>query len=137
VRVPTVPVSGTLYVDDKPYGPVMLILTPTTKDANHPSVSAEVAEDGSFSLSTYSAADEDPDGAPPGDYTVAFSFDVMNPAKQRPGITATSNQVTVPESDDDVTLDIKLESTGKETNPMQAMQNPNRTMSPSQMMKPR
>lgn len=135
VKIPTVPVSGKLSVDGKPFGPAKILLTPVPAEGR-PMVSADVAEDGSYALSTYSRADEDPDGAPPGEYTVAFTFDVMNVARKMPAIKSGSDRVTVPEGEDEVALDINLESTGKEVDPGKAMmKRPSSGMSPGDLMR--
>lgn len=119
--LPRTPVQGTLYVDDKPYGPAKLTLTPVPADGSRPVVSGIVAEDGTYSLSTYSIADEEPDGAPPGEYQIGFALDALNPGRGTPALKSGSNTVTVPDNtdaDEPVKLDIKLASTGRESSPL-------------------
>jgi hypothetical protein len=63
----TVSVTGTVYVDDEPHGPASIILYPN--EGGRPTVTGVVAEDGSYTLTTY----DEGDGAPPGDYTAQLS----------------------------------------------------------------
>lgn len=119
VKLPTVPIDGVLMVDGKPFGPARLTLSPVPADGSRPVVAGEVAEDGKVRLSTYSTADEEPDGAPPGDYQVSFGMNALDPGRPMPVLKP--SKVTVPamtDSGEPVFLNIELSSTGKTANPM-------------------
>ncbi len=115
-RVETVPVSGKLYVDDMPFGGVDLQLVPTGGDPNSDkrrTASARVAEDGSFTLTTY----EQGDGASPGSYTVSLVAPSMTDPEamgqpQKPIPPVAPATVTIPDGGTD-SLEIRLKSTGK------------------------
>ena len=71
-QLKTFPVTGELFVDDKPAEDAFVYLYPTggglPDDA--PTPFAQVGKDGHFTLSCYGKDD----GAPPGDYVVCFSW---------------------------------------------------------------
>jgi len=70
-RKPTFPVKGEVFVGGKPAVRAQVIFHPVTDlGPNVPRPTGEVAADGSFSLSTYTAND----GAPAGEYTVTVSW---------------------------------------------------------------
>lgn len=73
-RLPTVPVVGSLTVDDKPFGPAELSFLPNPENPKHPGASGKADKDGAFSLRTY----EQSDGAPEGAYNVRMLPDVMS-----------------------------------------------------------
>lgn len=122
VKLPTTPVQGTLYIDDKPFGPAKLTLAPVPADGTRPVVSGVVTADGKYTLSTYSAADEEPDGAPPGEYQVGFSLDAMNPGNPMPILKRGADTITIPDETDasePVQYDMKVTSTGREATVLQ------------------
>lgn len=119
IKMPTTPIEGMFYVDDKPFGPARLTLTPIPAGGDRPVVAGEVDEDGEISLSTYSTADEEPDGAPPGDYQVSFALNALDPGRAMPVLKPIA--VTVPDmtdSSEPAFLDVRMKSTGKSANPM-------------------
>lgn len=70
-RLKTYPVSGEIYVDNKPADGCVIYLIPTSGlPANAPRPFAKSEKDGSFTLSSYLAND----GAPAGQYTVIFQW---------------------------------------------------------------
>lgn len=100
----TVPVTGTMYVDGKPFGPATLTLRPVDAESGTSETGATVGKDGTFTLTT-SKGDE---GAAPGKYYVTVSEDVME-AKAVPKLKPAT--VEIPKgSGEAVTIDIKLTS---------------------------
>jgi hypothetical protein len=70
-RVPVFPVKGTVLVGGKAAEKAQVIFHPVGEaDPKVPRPTGEVAADGTFSLSTYTAND----GAPAGDYTVTVTW---------------------------------------------------------------
>jgi hypothetical protein len=75
-RVPVFPVRGAVFADGKPAAKALVIFHPVNgaaapaADVDAPRPTGEVAADGSFSLSTYTAGD----GAPAGEYTITVSW---------------------------------------------------------------
>jgi len=116
-RVSTVKVKGKLFVDDKPFGGCKLGLTADLVAAGGAekavNASADVAEDGSFVLHTYT----DDDGAAPGSYSVSImggGASSKNPAdmmKQLPVLKPT--KVVIPKEGYPNGFDLKCESTGE------------------------
>jgi hypothetical protein len=111
-RLPTVKVKGTLYVDDKPFGPCLLTLVPNpleNPDKSKPrphQATAKVGDSGSFVLTTY----EPDDGIPLGKYDVVLATDMANMTmKPVPRIKPIAIEIT--KADDK--LDLKLEGTGE------------------------
>lgn len=112
----TVNVSGTVYLDDQPHGPATLTLFPS--EPMHPSVSGDVAADGTFTLTTYDIGD----GAPPGDYAVELSGAAAtgdastDPAAMMAamsgGGSAESVSITIPEGGSD-NLEIRFQSSAE------------------------
>src|SRR5262245_62870284 len=109
-KVATVPVKGTLYVDDKPFGPALMQLTIDPPDAKIPVVNGYVKPDGSFELKTYT----DGDGAPPGKYKVVLMMDPMAPGNL-PTVQPATVEVAKSSGSAPAQLDVKLQSSGTET----------------------
>lgn len=84
-RRPTVQVSGELYCDGEPAAGAMLYFIPVTgPDPLVPvNPTANVREDGSFTIRTYTGSD----GAPEGEYRVAIVWEELtdNPDEQLGG----------------------------------------------------
>lgn len=76
-RKETYPVTGSVYVDEKPAGAVQVTLHDQAGvDVNNPTFSMTFTQaDGSFALSTY----EEGDGVPAGEYTITFQWRDLNP----------------------------------------------------------
>lgn len=76
------PVRGQLLVDGKPAPGALVTLHPRNQSAlGFVSPFGEVAEDGSFTITTY----EPGDGAPAGEYTATVSWPVLlNPGRSEP-----------------------------------------------------
>ena len=110
-RLERVPVSGTLLVDGKPHGRVLLQLTPNPPDPARPVVNGYVKEDGSFTLQTY----EEGDGAPPGQYEARLTMDPMAPGNVP---AAKPKLVEIPSDQEEVTLELNLESSGQMVSPL-------------------
>jgi len=108
-RLATIRVQGTLYLDDKVFGPALLQLTPDPPNESMPVVNAYVKKDGSFELRTY----KDGDGAPAGKYNVILSMDPIAmgpvPATKRMTVDVAEMPGTSVQ-----TIDVKLESSGGE-----------------------
>ncbi len=107
VRLATVPVKGTLYLDDKVFGPAVLQLTPEPPNEAMPVVNAFVKKDGTFEMKTYA----DGDGAPVGKYNIILSRDAieMGPVPATKPLTV---EVMEMPGKGVQTLDIKLVSSG-------------------------
>jgi hypothetical protein len=70
-RVPVFPVKGGVFANGKPAEKALVIFHPLSDaDPKAPRPTGEVAADGSFTLSTYTAGD----GAPAGEYAVTVSW---------------------------------------------------------------
>ena len=70
-RVPVYPVKGSVKVNGKPAAKAVVVFHPlAAADPNVPNPTGEVADDGTFALGTYSAAD----GAPAGEYAVTVMW---------------------------------------------------------------
>jgi hypothetical protein len=109
-RVETFPASGSLSVDGKPFGPAQLSLIPM--DASIPSASASVSVDGKFVLSTY----EPDDGAAVGEFKVSLLMDPMaEPFRDVPPLKPTTTTISKPSEGQDFVLDLKLETSGKDS----------------------
>jgi hypothetical protein len=68
---PTIPVKGEVYVDGKPAGALSIVIENVQGDTTTPSGSAALTkDDGTFQVSTY----KQDDGAPEGEYALAFSW---------------------------------------------------------------
>ncbi len=109
-KVATVPVKGKLYVDDKPFGPALIQLTPEPADPKIPVVNGYVKQDGSFQLKTY----KEGDGAPIGKFKVILTMDPLN-VGSLPAVQPTVVEVAKPSGSNEVQLDIKLASTGEQS----------------------
>ena len=111
-RVATVPVSGKLLVDGKPFGPALLMLTLNPPNVEVPSVNGYVKGDGTFELKTY----QDGDGAPAGSYNVTLT---MNPSAMGPvpQVKPATVEIKTPDSGS-LALDVNLESTGQMSSPL-------------------
>lgn len=73
-RVPVFPVSGRIYVQDKPAEGAFVVFVPENEAAaKHPRPHATVEKDGSFALRTYGERD----GAPAGKYIVSVIWPLM------------------------------------------------------------
>src|SRR5579885_2868613 len=79
-RLPVVNATGKVYVDDKPYGPAMLSLSPLDRpekpkkgELQIPNCSATVSADGSATFSSYTGTK----GIVPGKYQVHLNPDPM------------------------------------------------------------
>jgi hypothetical protein len=122
-RLATVKVQGKLYIDDKPFGPCTLSLSPDSvapaapgKPPTTAPALAQVAADGSFTLRTY----EDGDGAVPGTYSVTISPSLGDATSAAPPTTTMNSsfpgvkpaKATIPKEGVGSGLDIKLEGTG-------------------------
>ncbi|QDT96625.1 hypothetical protein [Gimesia aquarii] len=106
--VKTVPASGTLTLDDKPFGPIHIDLLPIEKKGdNVRTAKADVNADGTFVLGTY----EEADGAAPGNYRVVLGNMGENLMEPPPAVQDT--QVLVPEGGGD-SIKIILKSAGKD-----------------------
>lgn len=93
--VQTVPASGTLTLDDQPFGPIHIDLLPLTSGENVRTARANVNEDGTFVLGTY----EEEDGAAPGSYRVVLGNMGENLMDPPPAVQET--QVMIPEGGGD------------------------------------
>jgi|GEM_PF-2484166 len=94
--VTTVPASGVLTLDDKPFGPIHIDLLPLKKAGdNVRTAKANVNSDGTFVLGTY----EESDGAAPGNYRVVLGNMGENMMDPPPAVADT--QVLVPEGGGD------------------------------------
>jgi hypothetical protein len=74
----TIPVSGRIVVDGKPPGSTIQILAHEKggMDKEHPTVTqGTAAEDGTFSMTTYTTGD----GMPPGEYVLTFTWQEFRP----------------------------------------------------------
>lgn len=107
--MPTVPVAGKLTVDDKPFGPALIQLTPEPANEKMPVVNGYVKQDGSFQLQTY----KEGDGAPAGKYKVVLTMDPMSPGNV-PAVKSLIVEVAKPSGSQVANLDIKFESSGGE-----------------------
>ena len=105
-RVPTIPVSGKLQMDGKPFGPCTITFQPNplTKDGKSPL--GNVKKDGTFELRTYVAGD----GAPEGNYDVLLLPDAME-GPPVPMFKPKAVEVKKPGSGK-LQINIDLESTG-------------------------
>ncbi|HLJ11289.1 MAG TPA: hypothetical protein VKU82_08870 [Planctomycetaceae bacterium] len=119
VKLKTVPVKGTLFVDGAPTGDCTISFTPTgpadtdqKKPTKH-TAGATVAKDGTFTLKTY----EDGDGAVPGKYEVSIASD-MSKMQMTPTKPTKTYTVEIASTSDGKPQDLKieLESTGAEGN---------------------
>lgn len=107
--VKTVPASGVLTLDDKPFGPIHIDLLPIQKQGdNVRTAKANVNADGTFVLGTY----EEEDGAAPGNYRVVLGNMGENFMDPPPAVQDT--QVMVPEGGGD-SIKIVLKSTKGDT----------------------
>jgi len=107
-RVETFPVSGSLSVDGKPFGPALLSLD--SLDGSLPSASAKVSTDGKFALSTY----EPDDGAAAGEFKVSLLMDPMaEPFRDIPPLKPASATISKPSEGQGFVLDLTLETSGK------------------------
>ena len=90
-RIPVFPASGHLAYDGRPLAGAFVVLHPKATDAGRstPRPHAQVAADGSFSLTSY----ETNDGAPAGDYTVTVELRPL--VKHGGDITAGPNTLPV------------------------------------------
>lgn len=93
--VQTVPASGSLTLDDKPFGPIHIDLLPLSSGDNVRTARANVNEDGTFVLGTY----EEADGAAPGSYRVVLGNMGENLMDPPPAVQET--QVMIPEGGGD------------------------------------
>ena len=107
-QVPIFPVKGTLYIDDKAFGPALLQLSPEPPDPKIPVVNGYVKQDGKFELQTYKPGD----GAPAGTFNVVLSADPMAPGNF-PTVRPATVSITKPSGSGPVQLDIKLQSSGE------------------------
>ncbi|WP_417378976.1 hypothetical protein [Gimesia sp.] len=90
--VTTVPASGVLTLDDKPFGPIHIDLLPLQKQGDNVRMArSNVNADGTFVLGTY----EEDDGAAPGNYKVVLGNMGENMMEAPPAVADT--QVLVPE----------------------------------------
>lgn len=104
--VETVPASGILTLDDKPFGPIHIDLLPLEKKGDHVrTAKANVKDDGSFVLGTY----EEADGAAPGSYRVVLGNMGENMMDPPPAVEET--QVLIPTTGGD-SIKIILKSAG-------------------------
>lgn len=71
----TIRVPVKLFVDDKPFGPASLSLSPTQSAAELPNTTGVAAGDGTVTLTTYGG-----EGVVPGEYAVTMSGDIMTAA---------------------------------------------------------
>lgn len=108
--VKTVPASGVLTLDDKPFGPIHIDLLPLTKGAHLRTARTNVNADGTFVLGTY----EEADGAAPGNYKVLLGNMGENMMDAPPAVQDT--QVSVPEGGSD-SIKIILKSAGNTSGP--------------------
>lgn len=109
-RLETIPVEGTLLVDGKPPGRLLLQLVPTStasEGLQNPGVNGYVKEDGTFTLTTY----EPDDGAPEGTYNVNLTMDPMA-APNVPGVKPATVEIKKPEGGGTLSLEVRLEGTG-------------------------
>jgi len=98
-----IPVEGTLYVDDKPYGPALLSLTPT--DTERPSVEGSVKDDGTFTLRTQKGTE----GAPEGTYAVTVNPDALSET-MLPNLEKKTVEIKKPSDGGTLKLEIRLKS---------------------------
>jgi hypothetical protein len=104
-RVETVPVTGTLQIDGKPFGPAQVDLR--SEDGSLPSATGKASADGTFSLSTY----EPDDGAAIGAYRVTILMDPMSePFRAVPPMKAATASVGTPAEGQPFVLELNLES---------------------------
>lgn len=104
---PTVPVTGQVFVNDKPAAGAFVLFVPVNEPpgSSDPRPRAECREDGTFAVSTYG----EEDGAPPGEYLVGVRWlvngrddeDRLNgrfadPTKSRIKVTVQSGPTTLP-----------------------------------------
>lgn len=66
--IDTVPIEGTLKIDDKPYGPATLLVVPEPPSKDRMDAEGTVDKDGSFTLKTRGTFN----GAPEGKYKVTI-----------------------------------------------------------------
>lgn len=104
-RVPTYPVEGKLFVDDKPRGAAAISFKSTSKEV--PSAYGVSKEDGSFSLKTYI----DDDGVAEGSFNVEILPDPMSPTIAPP-VEPHSLTIKKPDSGK-LQLELKLKSSAK------------------------
>lgn len=79
------PVSGTLTLDGKPFGPAILVFestTPAEKGVQLKTPGGQADASGNITLTTYKPGD----GAPAGDYRVYLPPNPMNPGQALPQI---------------------------------------------------
>ena len=93
-RIPVYPASGAVTIDGKPVGAVKIVMQPPA-DGKIPPAAANVAENGSFSLSTY----KNNDGIAEGSFQVIVTSDPMK-------------MVPIPATKE-LKIDIKRDSSGK------------------------
>jgi len=72
-KLPTVPVSGVLLIDGKPFGPGILSLSPPSSDGSIPNATGNVQPDGKFTLNSYGEGS----GVVEGAYSAYFAQDIM------------------------------------------------------------
>jgi hypothetical protein len=72
VKLPTMKISGKLTIDDKPFGPATLTLSPSDSDKNKPNSTGNVDKDGKISFVTYGE-----EGIAAATYTVTIAGDIM------------------------------------------------------------
>ena len=111
-RLPTVPVKGIVYVDDKPFGPCTVQFSPLDAESADAAKAAAVRmakgdakSDGTFILSTY----KENDGAPVGSYKVSLA---AAPQTFKPGDTSMPTSEPVPICEP-LTVEVVKTSDGK------------------------
>ncbi|QDT32462.1 hypothetical protein [Thalassoglobus polymorphus] len=100
-KLKTVPASGKLTIDGSPFGPATIDLIPLDSNERVRAGSAQVEEDGSFTVGTY----DDDDGIVPGSYTVRVSvpLDSASPAPNVEYFEFTVGN----DGDEEIALDLK------------------------------
>ncbi|MBX3452209.1 MAG: hypothetical protein KF777_21820 [Planctomycetaceae bacterium] len=124
-QLPVVTVKGTVFVDDKPFGPGQLTLTPQNGGEQdlRPIIGGTIKADGSYVLTTYNTGD----GAPVGEYSAVLGSGEApkagstDPAEMMAAISGGGSKtdtikVTVPDGGTE-TLAMKFSSTGSAGKP--------------------
>jgi hypothetical protein len=93
--------TGKLSVDDKPFGPATLTLSSTDKDMSSPSITGNVAADGTITYVTYGQEGI----VTPGKYAVTMAGDIMT-MKPVPPV----EPATVEIKSGEATVDVKLKA---------------------------